>query len=82
MARRITDMINDETRRKIEQDLGATDDEYFKECYRMVSNGDDYIVIYPADDPNHQLTQVFHEDTGEFVGLQSWAYAKEYGELL
>ena len=75
-------MIDEETRKKIEKSLGSTDDAYFQECYRKVCDGMNVIVIYPVDDKDHELTTCYLEDTGEFVGLEQWSYAREYGELL
>ena len=75
-------MIDEETRKKIEKELGSTDDAYFRECYRKVCDGMNVIVLYPVDDKDHELTTCYLEDTGEFVGLERWSYAKEYGELL
>jgi len=75
-------MIDNETRKKIEKSLGSTDDAYFQECYREVCDGENFIVIYPVDSEEQELTTVYHEDTGEFVGLERWSFAKEYGELL
>lgn len=75
-------MIDEETRKKIEKSSGLTDDAYFQECYREVCDGMNVIVIYPVDDKDHELTTCYLEDTGEFVGLERWSYAREYGELL
>ena len=75
-------MIDKETRKKIEKSSGLTDDAYFQECYRELWDGENFIVIYPVDDENHELTTMYHEDNGEFAGLEQWSYAKEYGELL
>ena len=75
-------MINDETRKKIEKTLGSTNDAYFQECYREIWDGENVIVIYPVDSKEQELTTVYHEDTGAFVGLERWSYAREYGELL
>jgi hypothetical protein len=75
-------MINDETRKKIEKTLGSTNDAYFQECYREICDGENVIVIYPVDDTHHELTTTYDEETGAFVGLERWSYAKEYGELL
>ena len=75
-------MIDDTTRKKIEKSLGSTNDAYFKECYREKWDGENFIVIYPVDDENHELTTMYHEDNGEFAGLEQWSYAREYGELL
>jgi len=75
-------MIDEETRKKIEKSSGLTDDAYFQECYREVCDGMNVIVLYPVDDKYHELTTCYLEDTGEFVGLERWSYAREYGELL
>lgn len=75
-------MIDEETRKKIEKELGSTDDAYFQECYRMLYDGERVIILYPVDDKYHELTTAYHEETGEFVGLERWSYAREYGELL
>lgn len=75
-------MIEDITRKKIEENLGEHDDAYFKECYRQIEDGISYIIIYPHDDPKHELTQVFNEETGEFAGLERWSWIKENGELI
>lgn len=75
-------MINSETRKKIEKSLGSTDDAYFQECYREVCDGENVIVIYPVDDKYREMTTMYLEETGEFVGLERWSFAKEYGELL
>lgn len=77
-------MINIETRKKIEKALGDVEniDEYFRECYRYIEDGESYIVVYPVDDPNNELTTMYNEETGEFMGLQRWSWIKKYGELL
>ena len=77
-------MIDYETRKKIEKDLGEVEniDEYFKECYRYMEDGECYIVVYPVDDPNHELTTMHSEETGEFMGLQPFSWVRENGELL
>ena len=78
-------MIDTETRKKIEVELGEQPqkdiDTYFKECYRVVGDGVDYIVVTPLE-PDKELTMMFNEETGEFAGLEMWSYAQETGELL
>lgn len=86
-------MIDEELRRKIEQKLpdhlipeelekeGVTDyDIFFKECYKVVDNGYDMVVLSPWC--NKVPSMVFSMDTGEFVGLEDIECAREYGELL
>lgn len=78
-------MIDDEIRKRIEKNLpNHTDrtnfDIYFKECYKMVEEGMDFVVLSQSDP--RVPCMVFSMDTGEFVGIEDPEYAREYGELL
>lgn len=86
-------MIDEELRQKIEKNLPnhitleELKDEgiigydiFFKECYKMIDNGHDFVVTYPWC--NKVPSMVFDMETGEFAGLEDIAFAREYGELL
>ena len=55
-------------------------DIFFKECYKMVEDGIDFVVLYPWCDKVPSM--VFFMDSGEFAGIEDPQFAKEYGELL
>lgn len=78
-------MIDDEVRQRIEKHLpehtDLTDfDIYFKECYKMVEDGVNFVVLSQSDP--RVPCMVFTMDTGEFAGIEDPNFAKEYGELL
>lgn len=90
---RITIMIDEKLRKKIEENLpnhiGLDElekegiegyDIFFKECYKMVENGTEFVVLYPWCDKVPSM--VFSIDTGEFAGIEDIHFAREYGELL
>ena len=82
-------MISEELRNKIrphlleclmDEDKGKAE-EMLDECYKMVENGVNSIVV--SSKPfGRDLTMKFDEETGEFIGLENMPYAMEYGELL
>ena len=89
----VDSMIDETLRKKIEEKLpnhitieelnaDGVDgyDIFFKECYKMVENGVDFVVLYPWCDKVPSM--VFTMDTGEFAGLEDIGFAREYGELL
>ena len=86
-------MIDEELRQKIEKNIpnhitleelqkeGVDGfDIFFKECYKMVENGHDFVVLYPWCDKVPSL--VFDMENGDFAGIEDIQFAREYGELL